>query len=90
MDASSIYRRCGDVIYRIIEGEAVVVRTGASEVLGLNQVGARILDLIDGKSTVAAVLDRLADEYEVERGVLERDMAAFLRELVDGGVLERV
>jgi hypothetical protein len=90
IDMSSVYRRCGDVVYRIIDDEAVVVRTNGSEVLGLNAVGARILDLLDGEATVSAVLDALESEYDVARAELEQDMQQFVDELVSGGVVERV
>ncbi len=90
MDPTSVFRRKGDVIYRLIDDEAVVVRTGTSEVLGLNAVGARILELIDGEITVSALIERLEDEYEVEHAQLEADVELFLREMSDGGVLERL
>lgn len=88
MNPTAIFRRKGDVIYRVIDDEAVVVRTGTSEVLGLNAVGARILDLVDGELTVGALIERLASEYEVDRAQLEADVELFLREMTDDGVLE--
>lgn len=92
-DGSSLmskYRRCVDVIYRVIKDEAVVVRTAAAEILALNEVGARILDLLDGGSPLAAVLDRVEQEYDVDRAQLEADAREFLDELVTSGVLETV
>lgn len=90
MDPTSVFRRKGDVIYRVIDDEAVVVRTGTSEVLGLNAVGARILDLVDGELTVGALIEQLEGEYEVDRAQLEADVELFLREMSEGGVLERL
>jgi pyrroloquinoline quinone biosynthesis protein D len=84
------FRRASDVRYRVLDGEAVVLRQRAAEVLGLNRVGSRVLELVDGESGVPEILDRLADEFEVERGTLEADVRAFLDELVAAGVLERV
>lgn len=89
-DSSSVYRRRAGVIYRVVDGEAVIVRTDASEVLGLDPVGTRTLELIDGGRSLAEVVSALAAEYDVERAQLEHDIAAFVGELIDGGVLERV
>ena len=84
------YRRVADVRYRVLDGEAVVLRQRAAEVLGLNRVGSRVLELVDGETGVPELLDRLADEFEVERATLEADVRVFLDELVAAGVLERV
>ena len=84
------YRRVADVRYRVLDGEAVVLRQRAAEVLGLNRVGSRVLELVDGETGVPELLDRLADEFEVERATLEADVRAFLDELVAAGVLERL
>ena len=46
--------------YRRIEGEAVVLRQSAAEVLVLNEVGAAVLDLADGRRSVGDWIDALA------------------------------
>jgi hypothetical protein len=85
---STVFRHCGDVRYRIIDGEAVVVRQEAGEVLGLNQTAARLLDLIDAKSTVSDLIDAMAEEFAAERTALEKDVTNFLIELLSVGVIE--
>ena len=87
---TQVLRRCPDVRYRTLDGEAVVVRQRAGEVLVLNEVGARLLDLADGATPLAAVVETLLGEYEVPREVLERDLADFARELTAAGLLETV
>lgn len=86
----SVLKRSPDIRFRIIDGEAVVVRQKAAEVVVLNEVGARILDLAGGTTPVAAWVEALAAEYEVERAELERDVLAFAGELADQGLLEPV
>ena len=85
---STVFRHCGDVRYRLIDDEAVVVRQEAGEVLGLNQTAARLLDLIDAKSTVSDLIDAMSEEFEIERTALERDVMKFLVELLSVGVIE--
>jgi Coenzyme PQQ synthesis protein D (PqqD) len=90
IDRTSVLRRRGDVRYRVLDGEAVVLRQRAGEVLVLNEVAARLLDLADGATPLAAWVETLAAEYEVERAVLERDVLDFAGELADAEVLELV
>jgi len=76
------------VRYRVIDGEGVVVRQSAAEVLVVNDVAVRILGMADGTTAVSAWIDTLFDDYEVERPALERDVLAFAAELVEQGLLE--
>jgi hypothetical protein len=82
------YRRASDVRYRLIDNEAVVIRQRAGEVLGLNALGARLLDALDGERPVGRLIDELAADYEVERTDLERDVLAFFAELEASGLIE--
>lgn len=90
VDLRAIFRHRPDLRYRLIDGEAVVVRQEAAEVLALNGVGARVLELLDGRRTVGEVVDRLYGEFEVDRAELERDVARFVAELATIGVTEEV
>ncbi len=87
---AATFRRAPDVRYRLLDGEAVVVRQRAAEVLGLDPVGSRILDLLDGETTVAELLDRLAAEYDIDRDRIASEVEVFLEELAAAGVVERV
>jgi len=82
-------RLAPDVRFRVVVEEGVVLRQRSAEVLVVNEVGARVLALIDPSRTVAQVLLQLEEEFDVERTVLEADVAAFLAELVASGVVER-
>lgn len=82
----TVLARAKDVRYRQVGGEAVVVRQAQSEVLGLNEVGGRVLALLDGETSVADLVARLTEEFEITPGELERDVTAFLDRLVEVGV----
>lgn len=84
---TTIFRHVGDIRYRIIDDEAVVIRQRAGEVLGLNPTGARLLELIDSKTSVEGLVDVLASEFEMERAEIERDVLRFLKELQEAGVI---
>lgn len=79
-----------DVRFRRVPPETVVVRQEAAEVLVLNGVAGRVLELCDGRRPLSGVVDALLAEYDVERGDLERDVLRFASELLDAGVAEEV
>lgn len=87
---STVLRRRSDVRYRLIEGEAVVLRQSAAEVLVLNGVGASVLDLADGERPVSAWIEELSHEYDVDPAVLKRDVLEFAAELFTAGLLEEL
>ena len=74
--------------YRRIEGEAVVLRQSAAEVLVLNEVGASVLELADGERSVGDWIIALGDAYEGDPETLARDVLAFAAELAEAGLLE--
>jgi hypothetical protein len=86
----SVFKPRADVRFRVVGDEAVVVRQEASEVIALNDVGASVLSLLDSRRTVAAVVEALLSEYDVDRDSLREDVASFLTELRDAGVVEEV
>jgi len=79
-----------DVRYRVVGDEAVVVRQSAAEVLALNDVGARILELIDAESTVSQVIETMSSEYDVERDELAQDVENFVAAIHDAGIVEEI
>ncbi len=88
IDTATVLRRSRDIRHRRIDSEAVVVRQKAGEVLVMNEVAARLLDLADGQASINAWVDALAGEYDVDRETLERDVLNFAAELAAEGMLE--
>lgn len=86
--SSAVLRRPEQVRFRILDGEGVVIRRQEGEVLVLNGVGARIFDLLDGRRSVARLLELLEAEYDAARDTLERDVLAYLDELLEAGLAE--
>ncbi len=69
------------VAYQVIEGEAVVLDIPGRTLRGLNPVGSRIYQLVDGKRTIGDITKTIMEEFECdEEGIIE-DVRAFLEEL---------
>ncbi|MBZ0112302.1 MAG: PqqD family protein [Thermoanaerobaculia bacterium] len=83
------YRLPAEVRYRVVADEAVILRLAAGRVLGLNWTGTRILALLEGGASESEVVDQLVNEVEADQQELAADVAAFIQELMDAGVIER-
>jgi asparagine synthetase A len=82
-----IYERSSEVRYRILEGQAVVVRQDVAQVFVLSEVGARVLELLDGKHNLTQVRDLLLLEYEVDEAQLEQDLNEYINGLKEAGII---
>lgn len=87
---STSFKVASDVRYRVIGDEAVVVRQGEGDVLVLNEVAARVLQLAGEGLSQDGIADRVAGEFEAREADLRGDVARFLAELEDLKVIERV
>lgn len=55
--------------------------------LALNGVGRAVLDLCDGRTSVAGMIEQLAARFAADAQVVERDVSAFLDQLAQRGVI---
>lgn len=70
------------------EGDSTVLldhRAGAY--FGLDEVGTRVWELLGTGASLTAVVDTLAEEYEVPRAVLERDTTEIVSRLRQSNLL---
>lgn len=72
---------------RLIAGEAVILSLDTKVLRGLNAVGSRVWDLIDGHRSVEEIVDVIVAEFDVAQPEAAADVGAFLRELVDKGLV---
>ena len=71
---------------RLIAGEAVILALDTKVLRGLNTVGSRVWDLIDGARSLDEIVDVIVAEFDVARPVAAADVEAFVRQLVDRGL----
>ena len=88
--STSTFKAAADVRYRLVDGKGVLIRQRVGEVLVLNRVGARILDLLQTGAPLRGVLETMVKEFEVGPAELERDAVAFVERLVEAGIVEEV
>ncbi|MBD0264339.1 MAG: lasso peptide biosynthesis PqqD family chaperone [Tolypothrix sp. T3-bin4] len=69
-------------------GEAVILNLKTGVYHGLNEVGARIWNLIEQPSSVSDIKQILLQEYEVEAQQCDRDLKALLEDLLAAGLID--
>ena len=77
-----------DVLFRELDGEAVLLNLRTGTYFGLNPVATRMWQLIAEQHSLARVLDTLAREYEADRLVLENDLLELGRQLCASGLCQ--
>ena len=77
-----------DVLFQEVSGETVLLDLESEQYFGLDEVGTRIWALLNEGQGVAAIVETLLAEYEVEREQLEADVRELLAALLDAGLIE--
>ena len=72
---------------RFDQARKVWVLLAPERVLMPDPIAVEILKRCDGKRSVAAVVDDLAETFAAERAQIETDVTAFLQDLADKGML---
>jgi hypothetical protein len=85
---ASTVRISEDVVFRKLEGEAVILNLATGNYYGLDPVGTRIWELIQEQGKVDTVLKTILSEYEVEPARCEQDLLCLLRTLDAKGLIE--
>ena len=76
-----------DIIWRNMQGEAVLLNPVDGSYFGLNSVGCSFWEKVDGQRTIEEIIDLLLMEYMVERDVLIHDIKEFVHSVEDKGLI---
>ena len=88
ISTSSVVVAAQDQVSSDLGEEVVILHLKNGVYYGLDEVGARIWDLIQEPRAVNEIRDLLLDEYDVEAERCESDLLALLEELVAEGLVE--
>jgi len=77
-----------DVLAQELDGETVLLDLASESFFGLDAVSTRVWQLLGDGAGRAEIIDRLLEEYEVDREVLERDIEDLLERLAEAGLIE--
>jgi len=86
---NATYHRNPDLIGASIDDELVMMSVEQGQYYGLGGVGPRVWDLLEEPHTLDQLVDRVLEEFEVERAVCEKDMVGFLEQMEEFGLIKR-
>lgn len=82
------WQRSQQVVYEVVDGQAVLVDPEGVELITLNAVGTVVWEELDGQREAADLAaDLFARFEEVSLAELERDIAEFLSEVDAAGLV---
>lgn len=89
------FRKSDSMVYRKVGHQFILIPirhdvADLESIFTLNEVSARIWDLVDGRLTVDAITERIVGEFEVNRKEAEEDVMRILGELRDIEGIEEV
>ena len=95
MNVGCRYERDTEFVHRRIVDEVVLLPIrhnfgDLESIFTLNEVGARIWDLLDGTRTLVEVRDIIAGEFDVTADVAGTDLEEFVAQLEDVGAVHPV
>lgn len=81
-------RVSGDVVFRDLQGETVLLNLKTGFYFGLDPMGTRIWQLIQEHGSLRQIRDALLEEYEVPEGQCENDLVKFVALLREKELIE--
>src|SRR4051812_30771147 len=88
----TVYERSDSLVTRDLAGEKIIVPVRGkvgdlNSIYTLNTVANDIWGLLDGKRTVAEIVHKLEQEYEVDPTILANDVCRVLDDLSGEGLI---
>jgi hypothetical protein len=77
-----------DVLYQQLQGEVVLLNMASQRYYGLNEVGARMWELLLESGSVSTVADRLNQTYDIDPTTLRADLERLIEELRNAGLVK--
>ena len=76
-----------DVLFRVLDGEAVLLNLESGTYFGMNEIATRVWELLNQGKVIGEIRNALADEFEVARDVLEKDLDELFEQLEKRGLV---
>jgi hypothetical protein len=76
-----------DVLIQELAGESVLLHLSSEEYFGLDDIGTRMITVLDQSDSIQAAHDILLTEYNVESAQLTDDLLNFVLKLTQNGLV---
>lgn len=76
-----------EVLISNLQDESVILNLNSERYFGLDDVGTRMLTVLNNSDSIEAAYESLAAEYNVDRQVLRDDLRALVESLLQQGLV---
>lgn len=83
-------KRSDNAIWRVIDGEVVVLLTRGEMLYALKGCGSQVWELIEGEMAVLDIVQKICAEYDVEPKRAEKEIYEFVNKLAGMKLVEIV
>ncbi|MGA7877557.1 MAG: PqqD family protein [Desulfoferrobacter sp.] len=77
-----------DVLFRELDGEAVILNLESEQYFGLDEVGTGMWAELTHSDSIESAYQKLLEEYEVDGETLRRDLTDLIEKLSDKGLVK--
>ena len=75
-------------VNRLIKDETIILGLESQIIYITNKTGSLIWKSINGKTTIAEIIEKIADEFSVTRKQAKRDVISFINRLIKHGLIK--
>ena len=92
---NAVYNKKEDVVTRRIAGENIIVPVSGElaamqKIFSVDSVADYIWHALDGRKRIADILEGISESFDVEPEIAEKDLVAFIQELLNEGLVIEV
>ncbi len=77
----NVMKRNPDIVYRTEDDEGLIYNPKTGEMKILNETACFMYSLLDGKKSKEDIVDKLINEYDIEKEIAIKDVENFLKDL---------
>ncbi len=89
MDEQTILNPSVDVLFQSLGEDMVLVHLGTNSIFSLNPTAARVWEILKTGCNRTELLARMAEEFDVSKDELAKELNTFLSTLSREGLLQR-
>lgn len=83
----SIPERSPDIAFQSMPPETILLNLANGYYYSTNELGGEVWQRCDGETTVEGIIRNLLPKYDVDLATLSEDVAEFIRQLAEDGLL---
>jgi hypothetical protein len=87
--SNQLLQRQPDMVFSHIDGEVVMMSIETGEYYGLNPVASRIWELLEMPHTLHQLIDKLMQEFDIDKATCRNDVMPFLDRLMEKKLIVR-